>query len=1386
MARVLRWFGALLLGTAVGFAGKVPPAEWILNNSAQGREFWIAIPPNEVDGYPGQLLEFYVTSSYNTEVTLYSALDGRTITKPVRAMEITTFSLLTGDLSWSYEVRESEVVTQKGIRLSAPHPISVYVLNGKQYTSDGYLALPVNVWGTEYMHLSYYDYEDFMQKRGNGFVVIAAEDQTVVRIQLYGRGYGRTVGGRRIGQSIEVVLNRGQTYMVRGTGDAPLAQNDFSGTRIVSNKPIGLISFHMRTPIPSSAGITSRDHLVEMLPPISAWGKRYVTIEYQRKARKGDFFRLLASQPNTSFTVRWYRNGQLRGSFSGRLQNPGDFWEYNQTTDYGDSSIYGQSIWEANKPVLLMHYSYSAIWDGDVNFDPFMIVVTPVEQYIRSTVFQTPASKAFATNYFNLIAIGDTNDPSQQKLRSIKVDGQPVWARNPEFLGQRIPGTNLYWVVLRMQPGPHKIIGETPFGGYIYGFSQWDSYGWPAAMAINKIDELDTLPPELRKRVDCGDWEIEATELRNGKPEDNPRQVDQGIAQIELLEGSYNYRLRFITAEELKPYPKVERFVFRLEVIDKRSSAFARIGVLDRAGNLTIDSVWYNADSLIVRPADPVDFGAVRLGQSRTLPIQLFNARDSAAALREIRLQAGRDFMLLEGAIPPNPATELAGKAAYALQVRYTPSREHPAGEFDRDTLIVRTACAEFRYELRGRGIQPHIWVEDWDAGIIPVNTSTCKDAGLLITNPGTDTLHISAIEGVTEPFQLNLIEPPLPIQIPPGARVLLRLPCYAPTAVGEHQIAVTFRCDAPPEDKNVSIWRGRATVPGPYITSYDWGERRVGTRQDALLYIRNAGAAPALLTEVRLRGLASAGTFAILSIEPQPGPGTPVRVEPQERSEVKVRVQYIPPTEEVHLDSVEALFSDGTVVVGSVRGIGILPKIEVAIDTFPCILVGQHQDGIVSIHNPSSSAELFIERIDWAAGSDPDFRWVTPPPSNLRLGRGQTLQLPFRFAPQQTGPRQATVLIRSDAAPGPDPNPIVETRVRTTGSGCVNDIQVTNLDFGAVLTCDEPIGSFQVINPNDAEITVEGLELVGGDVNAFELLSPTPADLPVQIPAGERLTVQVRFLPKEPRQYSATVAVRNRIRPELTAQLRGEGYRVPTAYRVLPERLFGEPGQRFDASIQAESPRWATADVRTLQARLTYNGSLLQYVEGSIRPGSLLDATWQVNAQEVPGPNGTSQLLISASGQTPIGRDGELFRFQLQSFLGVLLRSDLQLEVDIGQRAACVDIATTPATAEVGGCFVNGRLIRLSPAGYFLQEIRPNPVAAEQLELVYGVGMDGWTRVELFTAMGTRVATLVEGILPAGTYQQEVNIAELPAGSYIVRIISGPFSATQRFVRLR
>jgi hypothetical protein len=1006
-------------------------------------------------------------------------------------------------------------------------------------------------------------------------------------------------------------------------------------------------------------------------------------------------------------------------------------------------------------------------------------------QYIRSTVFQTPASKAFATNYFNLIAIGDTNDPTQAKLKSIKVDGQHVWRRNPEFLGQRIPGTNLYWVVLRMQPGPHRIVGETPFGGYIYGFSEYDSYGWPAAMAINKIDELDTLPPELSKRVECGDWEILATEIRNGKEGDNPRQIDQGISQIELLEGSYNYRLRFVTAEELKPYPKVERFVFRVEVIDKRYSAFARIGVLDRAGNMSIDSVWYIADSLVAEPAEPIDAGAVRVGQSRTLTVTLRNARDSATTLKEIRLLLGTAFQIVSGVVPPE--RQLSGHESHVLQLLYRPSREHLAGEYDRDTLLVRTECAEFRWALQGRGIQPHIWVEDWDAGTVPINTTVCNTTGLLIRNPGTDTLHITAIQNVQPPFALSTVNPPLPLVIPPGEQVRLTTPCYSPTAVGSNAIDVVFICDAPPGDKNISHWRGRAIQAGPYITSYDWGERRVGTVQEAFLYVRNAGSAPAYLTDVRLRGLAPVGTFQILSLEPQPSPGNPVELKPNEGSEVRIRVRYTPLAEGLHVDSVDASFTNAETVTGYVRGIGILPRLEARGYEFECILLGEsaEEPQAVVLRNPSTTADLTISDIRWATGSDPDFTWTQPLPAfPYRLARnGGELRLGVRFAPQATGTRRATVEIVSDAAPAPDS--ITVTRVEVLGRGCINTIAAEGLDFGRVLTCNQPEGFFPIINPNPAgNILITGLELVAGDVAAFELLEPVT--FPVAIAPGDTLWVRVRFTPTEVRPYAATVAIRNAINPNLTVVLRGEGYRVSTAYALEPARLLAAPGDQVRLSITGQSGAWAEADIRSFVAELRYNGTLLQYIPGSAEPGNVLDGTWQLQAQELPDAGSLVRLRLSAAGQTPITRNGELLRLRFQTYLGDVLRIEPELQMQLPDRDACVEVATTPNTVELGGCFVNGQLIRLSPEGYMLRPVQPNPVRERAARIEYSIGLEAPTRLEILNSMGQRVALLVDGLLPAGRYQQDVELSHLPAGVYWLRLISGPFTAVERFTLVR
>ncbi|MFM7157405.1 MAG: hypothetical protein ACKO0Y_06295, partial [Bacteroidota bacterium] len=113
-------------------------------------------------------------------------------------------------------------------------------------------------------------------------------------------------------------------------------------------------------------------------------------------------------------------------------------------------------------------------------------------------------------------------------LKSVTLDGKPIWIRQPTFLSNRIPGTNLFWQNVNVAPGPHRVTSQTRFGGYIYGFSSFDSYGWPAAMAIRKLDEVDTLPPVLTFEEECGDFTYTATEVRSFGPPPDTAQIDQG------------------------------------------------------------------------------------------------------------------------------------------------------------------------------------------------------------------------------------------------------------------------------------------------------------------------------------------------------------------------------------------------------------------------------------------------------------------------------------------------------------------------------------------------------------------------------------------------------------------------------------------------------------------------------------------------------------------------------------------------------------------------------------------------------------------------------------------------------------------------------------------
>lgn len=1397
-------------------SSKIPTAEQLLFNSAQGREFYIAIPPNEADGQPlgntqERSIDIYVTSSKNCNVTLEIPGLGYKLTKPVQAMKITTFNTFRNETSFQWEVRESEKVLDLGIRIYADQPISVYVMNTRMVTSDGYLAIPTSACGTDYIHLAYYDFFENItgqgEPRGAGFIICATEDNTRCRIVLKGVGgaYGRTLGGRKIGDTWTVTLNKGQVYCVMGDGKTR-GQFDLSGSRITSDKPIGLISFHKRTLLPSWDLWNGRDQMCEMIPPVTAWGKKYSTVEFKRKDR-GDFFRIIAAQDNTTFTAKWYSitDGRLIGQAGPhKLNKSGDFMEFieayvERNVPNTIESIKGTSVWEADKPVLVMQYSYSADWDNAPEFDPFMVLVVPTEQFIPSTVFQTPEGGAeFNTNWFNIVAVGDPTDPNHEKLKSIILDGKPLWSIVPQFLFNRIPTTDLYWAKIPMTKGAHVIKGNTKFGGYIYGFSEYNSYGWPAAMAINKLDETDTLPPEYYITGECGDYQIRTTEFRTSKnPNDDPRQVDQGLADIFLLDDSYNYELDL---NNFKPFPVKYDHTFFLKVKDKTKDGKAIFQITDRAGNFSVDSVFYKADKLALNPS-LLDFKTVRLNNSKTIAAILTNTGDSVVVVKEIKLKSATDFKITK--LSKTPEFSLMPKETMEIEVTYTPTKEGlTAKDKDIDSIDIRTKCANFIWPLEGRGVVPRIIVQDWNFGAVVVNKKAYKKEqsgeGLQIQNVGTDVLTITDIIDMAPPFEFKTnYTPSLPIVLQPNEIVYLDDVGFAPTATGPFEINVKFISDAVGID-DIAILKGIGIIPGPRITSKDWFERRVKTVHDSVVHIYNEGTSKLTVTGVNLGS--PSPHFKITRVVPDPRT-TPVALEPLGNptgvTDIVVFVQFEPQIEGQLSATVVPEFDPNDnitpgSVIGELRGFGILPKIEVRGDTLrPAVLVGtQHpKTAFVTIKSTSTTADLYISEIKWSPTSKHpgDFTWVNQPPSDFVLKRGESIQLPVYFTPSFVNERITTVDVISDAVTGPEPINYVTTSDFVVGYGYESGIINDSINYGLVLLCDEPVKTFKITNTSSTtDAVIDSVVLYSGDVNNFSIEESFPQTLG----PGQTRIYKVRFKPDRTGNFDALARIysSDEIGDDHYVLLQGVGYIVPISLK-LQEYTKNDnlaPGLVIPIEITATSGNWTDAKVTEIQFDLIYDNKWLKF-GNVVNLGNNLDNSWQVvSSVETPLDQTRNRTTIRARGNNPISGNGvlSLFKPRFQIMLSDIKEFPIEIaNITAFGRNVCVTRTGEPGKIVINTCVVNLRPIVFSNVQYALHTIEPNPATNESIKLTYDVALDGFTKIEIVNSIGEVIGVPVSGELVSGRYESIIPIVNLSSGVYFIRMTSGPFSDTKQLV---
>ncbi len=421
----LAWLAVLLIGL-------VPGGTAVAAADSRGTDFWLTFLQN-YSGIP--TLTLFISGK--TATTGSVDIPGLTFSSAFTVIPGATTSVV---IPGAAQNSVSDRVQNLGIHVTSGAEVTVYGLNRIQYTTDAFLGLPTDILGTDYITLGY-------SGSGPEFGIVGTQTGTTVTITP-----SVAAGTRLAGVPYVITLNQGQTYQLESS-------SDLSGSLITADKPVAVFGGTQCANIPPGYGAC--DHLVEQLPPTSAWGKSFLTVPLATRTG-GDTFRILAAQAGTGVSI----NGALVATLA-----KGQFHE---------QIIAGAAHITASGAVLVAQYSNGSDFDG-VTSDPFMMLVTPYEQFLTDYTITTPAS-GFATNFINLVV-------ANSEAGNITMDGLPVPATRFSAIGT----SGYSGAQLPISLGTHNLLSSQPFGTFVYGFDSYDSYGYPGGGSLAPVAVVRSL-----------------------------------------------------------------------------------------------------------------------------------------------------------------------------------------------------------------------------------------------------------------------------------------------------------------------------------------------------------------------------------------------------------------------------------------------------------------------------------------------------------------------------------------------------------------------------------------------------------------------------------------------------------------------------------------------------------------------------------------------------------------------------------------------------------------------------------------------------------------------------------------------------------------------------
>lgn len=204
--------------------------------------------------------------------------------------------------------------------------------------------------------------------------------------------------------SHEISISSLQTLLIA-------SDNDLSGTKIFSNKPLTVISGHECANVPFDE--SGCEPLAIQVPPSITLGNSFLIAPFA--GRNNDQRFKIVSSDETLFSLSCANDRK----FGGILPN---FFQDFRLNDY--------CYLETSKPALVAELSTGG--NTDRLGDPAISLISPIDQYVKEVSFITLQSSEFPNNWISLTVTAEHYEPSSIFLDNTPINCEWVAIKNSE------------------------------------------------------------------------------------------------------------------------------------------------------------------------------------------------------------------------------------------------------------------------------------------------------------------------------------------------------------------------------------------------------------------------------------------------------------------------------------------------------------------------------------------------------------------------------------------------------------------------------------------------------------------------------------------------------------------------------------------------------------------------------------------------------------------------------------------------------------------------------------------------------------------------------------------------------------------------------------------